>query len=295
VRDAKLGRAQSDSVKFDEIPLPPLRIDGKLARAHTQGVLIHEDGVFVTARRDDVRPRRALLLWTRLDESRRRTPDTWTHVFDITPTELPAGWTGVLDHAGGFDTDGEHLWIPLSHSRSDGKTLIRKYAIRTLLEDSVAKPVAQLVVDDHIGAVAVSRERKMLYGANWDTRTVHFLAMDGRRTTKSPRETCVYGEPGWANAVQDWKVRGDLLIASGLDKSPLRPSDRPRALIQAIDLGSRKLVWELRLPRHAKAGDLTREGMAIHEGSVWLLPEDLGASNRIFRARLNPLRRPGSD
>ena len=44
--------------------LPALRISGQPARAHTQGLEIKSGNYYVTARRDDVLPKRALLLRT---------------------------------------------------------------------------------------------------------------------------------------------------------------------------------------------------------------------------------------
>ena len=101
--------------KIHASELPPLLINGKPAQAHTQGLLVHQNGLFVTARRDDVNPRRSLLLWLRCNprvqkENCNMSKKSWTKIWDITPTSQPANWPGVLDHPGGFDSDGENLW-----------------------------------------------------------------------------------------------------------------------------------------------------------------------------------------
>src|SRR6266446_7623703 len=95
---------RADNVTIDEIPLPALRIDGQPAKAHTQGLEVAAASYYVTARREDVRPKRALLL---------RTAKSATHwdVWDITPRD--SGNTGMpLDHPGGMQSDGQRLWIP---------------------------------------------------------------------------------------------------------------------------------------------------------------------------------------
>jgi hypothetical protein len=65
--------SQLDASKFSILTLPPLRIDGKTAKAHTQGLLVHKNGIFVTARRDDIKPRRALLLWLKCNPLNNRS------------------------------------------------------------------------------------------------------------------------------------------------------------------------------------------------------------------------------
>ena len=266
---------------FESVALPPFEIDGKIADAHTQGLVVDGDRVFVTARRDDVRPRRALLLTTRLSSRR------WERIVDVTPTadDLPTGTQGVLDHPGGFDSDGTHLWIPLSHSRRDGRSLIRAYSIESVLrgDEAPVEATRSFSVEDHIGAIAVSRERRELWGASWDTNTVYVWSLDGKLLRSFPRDKLVPGRPGWRHAVQDWKIDGLLLFAGGLDKRPSRPRGHRRSVVQVIDLATRKLFREARLPHHPDAGELTREGMAIHDGKIWLLPADLGARNRMLR------------
>ena len=61
--------AQLDASKIHTWILPPFHINGKSAKAHTQGLLVHQNGFFVTARRDDINPRRSLLLWLRCNPS----------------------------------------------------------------------------------------------------------------------------------------------------------------------------------------------------------------------------------
>ncbi|SVB97800.1 uncharacterized protein METZ01_LOCUS250654, partial [marine metagenome] len=137
--------AHLDTSKIHTWMLPPFDINGKPAKAHTQGLLVHQNGFFVTARRDDINPRRSLLLWLNCDPSNQKdncneSKGTWAKIWDITPTSQPASWSGMLDHPGGFDSDGENLWIPISQSRRNGKTMVRKFSIRSLIDKGDATP-----------------------------------------------------------------------------------------------------------------------------------------------------------
>jgi hypothetical protein len=98
----------------------------------------------------------------------------------------------------------------------------------------------------------------------------------------------VAGPEGRAGvAVQDWKVVGDRLYASGLFRSPQLATASPAS----------RLCWfehflepdfqrrTVTLPRRDGV-ELGREAMAVSGGSVYFVPEDLGVSNRLFRVTL---------
>ncbi len=287
---------QLDASKIHTWMLPPFRINGKPAKAHTQGLLVHQNGFFVTARRDDKKPRRSLLLWLRCNpgsqkENCNKSKRSWTKIWDITPTSQPASWSGVLDHPGGFDSDGENLWIPISQSRRNGKTMIRKFSIRSLIDKGDAMPTESIIINDHIGAIAVSRSPKRLFGANWDTLLAYEISVDGNPMQHYERKSFIRNLPNWSIAVQDWKVHKGLLIASGLDKSSKLLPSRPRSLLQLINVKTRQIIAELRLPRRDAPGNFTREGMAVFNEHIWLLPDDLGKENKLYRFSLNELLR----
>ncbi len=287
---------QLDASKIHAWILPPLRINGRRAKAHTQGLFVHQNGFFVTARRDDKNPRRSLLLWLRCNPANEKgncnkSKRSWTKIWDITPTSQPASWSGVLDHPGGFDSDGENLWIPISQSRRNGKTMIRKFSIRSLIDKGDAVPTESIIINDHIGAIAVSRSLKRLYGANWDTMLAYQISLDGNPIQHYKRESFIGNLPNWSIAVQDWKVHKGFLIASGLDKSSKLLASRPRSLIQLINVETRQIIAELRLPRRDAPGSFTREGMAVFNEHIWLLPDDLEKENKLYRFSLNELLR----
>ena len=284
--------SQLDASKFSILTLPPLRIDGKTAKAHTQGLLVHKNGIFVTARRDDIKPRRALLLWLKCNPLNNRSGSkmSWTKIWDITPKPNLENGFNILDHPGGFDFDGKHIWIPISESHRKGKTIIRKFSVHSLINEGKAKHTQSIIIDDHIGAIAISRSLNRIFCANWDTLHSYELSLEGKLIKRFQRNEFISNYKNWSNAVQDWKVHQGFLIASGIDKSLKLPSNHPRSLIQLIDIKSRNIIEELRLPRRT-SGNFTREGMAIYDECIWLLPDDLTEENKLYKFPLADLKK----
>ncbi len=297
------GRARaSDGAAVVE--LPPLVIDGVVASAHTQGLWIDdgvvEDGVvddgvyWVTARRDDVSPRRALLLRTR------ETRDSWD-AWDITPD---ATGDAQLDHPGGLDSDGSRLWIPIAESRRGGRTLVRAYEIASLRPGDRPRARAEFPVDDHIGALAVAPSGVELRGATWDTTDVLVWSLDGRQTARLDRDVLRGARLGVdpavparsGLAVQDWTFHGDRMVASGILKGSDAAAEPPRSRLLVIGGAGDSLAVETEviLPRPFGV-ELGREGMAIDGDDVVFLPEDLGETNRAYRLRLVGLLRRSPD
>ena len=280
---------------MDVVSLPPLRIEGKLARAHTQGLELAGGKYYVTARRDDVRPRRALLLRT-------DPVATGWDVWDITPVDAQ-GATTSLDHPGGMQSDGTRLWIPVAESQRNSRALVRAFLLADLVAGRPLKPVFEFPVNGHIGSVAVSIERGLLFGANWDTEKVYVWDLKGQlQRTLSGDELearglgMVAGPEGRAGiAVQDSKVVGDRLYASGLFGSPksMMISQASRLCWYEHFLERDFQCRTVTLPRRDGV-ELAREAMAISGGSVCFLPGDLGASNRLYRVALAELTRRGT-
>ena len=286
--------AHLDVAKIQTCILPAFHINGKPAKAHTQGLLVHQNGFFVTARRDDIDPRRSLLLWLSCNPNNQKEncnegKKAWTKIWDITPNLQPDSWSGSLDHPGGFDSDGQNLWIPISQSRRDGQTMIRKFSIRSLIEKGDATATQIITINDHIGAIAVSHSPKRLFGANWDTLLTYEFSLDSNAVQHYERNSFIRNFPDWSIAVQDWKVHDEFLIASGLDKTSKLLAGHSRSLIQLINLKTRQIIAELRLPRRHESGNFTREGMAVFGEHIWLLPDDLGEENKLYRFPLNEL------
>ena len=288
-------QSRAEDLAVDVVSLPPLRIEGQPAKAHIQGLELAGGEYYMTARRDDVRPRRALLLRT-------DTAGTDWEVWDITPMDTQDA-VPVLDHPGGMQSDGTRLWIPLAESRRNGRSIIRAFLLADLEAGRRLKPVFEFPVSDHIGAVAVSTKHGLLFGANWDTERVYVWDLKGhlQRTLRGDELEArglgvVAGLEGRAGvAVQDWKVVGDRLFASGLFRSPKPATVSPASRVCWFEhfLEPDFQRWTVTLPRRDGI-ELGREAMAISGGSVYLLPEDLGASNRLFRVSLAELMKRGT-
>jgi hypothetical protein len=281
---------RAESLTVEIVPLPALRVDGKTARAHTQGLEVHGGYLYVTARREDVRPRQALLLRT-------EPAGTNWNVWDITPV-APGGAQTALDHPGGMQSDGKRLWIPVAKSKPKGRTLIRVFPFAAMAAGQPLKPEFEFPVNDHIGAVAVALERGLVLGANWDTESVYVWDLEGH--LKNTLTGLVLGARGLGLtagsaggagvAVQDWKAIGDGLFASGLSRTSVAEAMSPRSrwlsFTNFLETDFRQCVVVLPLQGRTELG---REAMAVAGGWVQFLPEDLGATNRLFRARLSDL------
>ena len=286
--------SRADDLAVQVIGLPPLRIEGQPARGHIQGLELAGGKYYMTARRDDVHPRRALLLRTDAAAS------GWD-VWDITPQGTQDAVT-VLDHPGGMQSDGTRLWIPVAESKRHSRSVIRAFPLADLEAGRQLKPVFEFPVGDHIGAVAVSTGQGLLFGANWDTEVVYVWDLQGhlQRTLRGDELEgrglgVVSGAGGRSGvAVQDWKIVGDRLFASGLFGSSnwatVSPASRLCCFEHFLERGF--TCQTVTVPRR-EGIELGREAMAIGGESVYFLPEDLGASNRLFRLSLAELVKRG--
>jgi len=162
-----------------------------------------------------------------------------------------------------------------------------------------AKPAIEFSVSDHIGAVAVSSERGLVFGANWDTVKVYVWDFTGalQRTLRDDelkaRGLGVDAAGARAGiAVQDWKIVGDRLFAAGLFKTPESTTVPPASRFCEFERFLERDLRSLRVTLPQQNGtELAREAMAVAGGSVYFLPEDLGASNRVFHLSIAKLTR----
>jgi len=257
--------------------IPPFTINGKPARIHSQGLYVTDLHYFVTGRLE-TEPKRALLI-----RISRKNP-TIVESVDITPTDsnpYPA------DHPGGFDFDGTSFWIPISPSKPNSHAVIVRFPHHPDEKLDRYRAEATFTVNDHIGALAVDRDSQKLAGANWDTKIIYLWNLDGQITSRIPQQNLQRPDRKAVLAVQDWKYLGNgHLLASGLDKNSDRAPQTPRALIEIIDLKSRTVIAQGRLPRpNGATHDVTNEGVALFEGNLYFLPGDVGIESVIYRYR----------
>ncbi len=267
--------------------LPPLVIDGVPAHAHTQGLEVVNGVYWVTARWEDRPEKVPLLLRSHVGA------DHW-EVW-ILPVSDPA-----MDHPGGLQSDGRRLWIPVAQSRQKGRSVVQAYVLKDLVPRRPARPEREFPVDDHIGAVAVRVDPPRLLGANWDTLTVYQWDETGRleRTLSGPDLHAVglgFDETRAGLTVQDWKGVGDRLLASGLWRGPgsVRPNPASR-LVWFDGRVESPGVPVMDVPGLWPGVELSREGMAVANGWIHWLPEDLGPTNRVVRVSIPSVVKSGS-
>jgi hypothetical protein len=167
---------------------------------------------------------------------------------------------GERFHPGGFAGDGDSLWLPVAEYRANSTSVIQKRDKKTL------KMTFQFDVADHIGCVAVSSD--YLIGGNWDSREFYLWDRKGKLIRRVASET--------NNAYQDLKFEAPYVVASGLFE------DRSGA-IDWLELPTFKLSHRIKVGTTDRGVPLTREGMAIHQDQMVLLPEDDASRLFVFR------------
>ena len=283
-----VGRPSLELEPVGRQVIPTFEVDGVPARIHTQGLYVTPRHYIITGRLE-TSPRRALLI--RVDRQDPRHVET----LDITPSPLGGR---RLDHPGGFDSDGQALWIPVAESRRGGGSVILRVPLRPDDPLNAVTPEVAFTVNDHIGAIAVDPEAERLYGANWDTELVYVWAFDGRLIERIPRAELVSDDPSWGLAVQDWKCVGPgRVLAGGIDKSPGRDPFTSPAVVAWLDLRQRRCLASVRLPRPVSLDmPITNEGLDFVKDQLYLLPGDLGEGAEVFQYRVvqpESMRRPG--
>jgi glutamine cyclotransferase len=182
--------------------------------------------------------------------------------------ELPSGkrlrsveiQDGDRYHPGGLDATGDSLWIPVAEYRRESSAVIQKRNKKTLALE------AQFTVSDHIGCLAVFRNR--LYGGNWDSRQIYEWTLNGRQTSKRDRRSDV--------SYQDLKGRGRSLLASGL-----KPGNAGGA-VEFLDPKTLAVKRSIALGKTDRGVAYTNEGVDLdaRQGLLYLVPED--SPSRLF-------------
>ena len=252
--------------------LPVVKIDGELAKIHSQGLFVTQQHYLVTGRLE-IKPKRALLL-----RFSRKELTSYEYA-DITPEEVEGK---TLDHPGGFDVDDDgRFWIPLSTSNRAGPSLICSYGIDDKAPLEKLRLVSSFPVEDHIGAICCVGDR--LLGANWDTKRVYVWNKKGKLEREIDRNQLFAETPEWQIAVQDWKhIVGhpNRVILGGIDKSSLLR----KATVQVIDTAEWKILQSHVLDKRKDVNrPLTNEGLCLRGDELYVLPEDIGAGAKVLR------------
>jgi hypothetical protein len=170
---------------------------------------------------------------------------------------------GARFHPGGISVDAASIWLPVAEYRPASTSVVQRRNKRTLALES------QFTARDHIGCIAVHGEE--LIGGNWDSRKFYVWNHRGEpiRVLSNPTD----------NRYQDLKFDGRKLVGSGL------LPDRTGA-VDWLELPVLRLVKRVRMGNTDRGVPFTREGMAIRNGELVLLPED-GPSRLFFFKMIN--------
>lgn len=167
-------------------------------------------------------------------------------------------------HPGGFDDDGESLWIPVAEYRPGGRTVIQRRSKETL------EVMSSFEVADHAGALAVLPEG--LLAADWDARKFSLFSRDGKLLWSRANPTGV--------RYQDMKRRYGSVVAAGL----MGTGGSARAAVDWLDPETLRLLWREIPGRTDRGVPFTNEGMDLRDGLLYLLPEN--SPSRLFVFRL---------
>jgi len=168
---------------------------------------------------------------------------------------------GERFHPGGIAADRESLWVPIAEYRRESSSVVQRRSKRTLEVEF------EFAVADHIGCVAVSGE--VLIGGNWDSRQFYVWDHRGKLIRKIANPT--------ENAYQDLKFAAGRIVASGLLPGGV-------GAIDWLEYPSLRLIQRLDAGKTDHGVTYTREGMAIRNGRLFLLPED--SPSRLFEFRM---------
>jgi len=167
---------------------------------------------------------------------------------------------GAMYHPGGFDVDGETVWIPVAEYRPKSRSVIQRRRIETF------EMTSSFAVPDHIGAVAVGSDR--LYLANWDARTIYEYSFDGKLIRARANAT--------AHRFQDLKMRYGVLVGS----APAGNGKKGGGAVVWMDPETLAVTGVRRVGRTDRGVPLVQEGLELRDGRVYLLPED--TPSRVF-------------
>ena len=168
---------------------------------------------------------------------------------------------GTTFHPGGFDLDGDSIWIPVAEYRPHSRSVIQRRSRKTL------ELLASFEVADHIGCLTVIGDH--LAGGNWDARQFYEWSFDGKPIGRRDN-------PNRAH-YQEVKARYGTLVASGTSPEVIEWLD-PETLAPLRSVSAGKTD---------RGAPYTREGMDLRDGRLYLLPEDSTSRLFVFRTEID--------
>jgi len=171
-------------------------------------------------------------------------------------------------HPGGMQLIDGMIWVPLAEYRPRSSSIILALDADTLEE------VSRFAADDHLGGVAVD-DQGNVYAANWDTRQIYVFDRDGNQLRVVDSPTGV--------AYQDFEHHNGLLWGTGRTKL----NGKMCSVVDVLAPSEMQLRHRIILSgKTATVEDyFAREGLSIHDGSLFLMPED-GPETRVYQFSL---------
>jgi hypothetical protein len=269
-------------------PVAAIRVDGRVF--HPQGMVKVGDDFFVSSVEVTVSPRR----FDKTDEAGfDRTPGTGAgHVFRITRTghiaaDLVLG-EGTMYHPGGMDFDGRYLWVPVAEYRPDSRSIVYRANPTTMRAEVVLRTA------DHIGAVAVDSEERILHGASWGSRRFYRWRMppvesapaSGFAPILPPRDN-----PSHYVDYQDCKFVGrQRMLCTGLAEfagDTARPG-MPLGGLDLISLADGRPLRQIPVTIRTEAGHVLTRNPSCFEATsdgllAYFMPDDDQATIVVYR------------
>ena len=202
---------------------------------HVQGLAVTEDIYYVTAvDRDNLR--------------------AWLFKVDrnsLALLEQKDLTEDALIHPGGIELDGTYLWIPNAEYDADGPAII------LALDPQSLEVSRTFTVSTHISLIA-SNGTDRLYGTNWGSADFYVWDWDGNpiEIVASPTDM----------DYQDCQFVDPYLVCGGYEGDA--------GAIDIIDPEGWTLVHRINVSATSLGHPLTREGLSLFGGRIYLLPDD---------------------
>ena len=188
---------------------------------------------------------------------------------------------GDAYHPGGVDFDGRRIWVPVSEYRPDSHAVIYTVDPTTMISKAAFR------FDDHVGAVAMDRERRELHGFSWGGRRRYRWRIDAAHaaaTTRSRATTPLSPNPFHYIDHQDCHGVGEgRMLCGGLADHPTGDGGNSQlGGLELIDMRDGRPVWQLPIPLRSPSGRLMTQNPVFMEASenglrAYFVPDD-GAS-----------------
>ncbi|ACY48155.1 hypothetical protein Rmar_1265 [Rhodothermus marinus DSM 4252] len=224
------------SIVRHRLPDPTVRFPLRFDAYHVQGLVVTDTAFFITA--VDRRERRGWIFRVARASGR--------------PTLRRELTEGERIHPGGLAFDGRLLWVPSAPYHPGGPSRI------LALSPDDFSVVHSFSAPRHISLLAADPEGRLV-GTDWDSRHFYIWDPSGRLLAQFPSPTGV--------AYQDCQFVERLLLCGGYHRLF-------QGVLDWIDLESRRLVQRLPVGRTRQGWPLTREGLALHRDTLYLLPYD---------------------